>query len=302
MRIGQRRIAGAHRTVRRADMQSAVDAMNTGPHGKQLSDVATRPSRRPVGDLLREWRERRRLSQLDFALQAGVSTRHLSFVETGRSQPSREMILHLAEHLEVPLRERNHLLLAAGYASVYAETPLDSPQMDAVRAAVRQVLTGHEPYPAFVVDRTWNLVDANASVSIFTEGVAEEVLTPVANCMRIALHPSGLASRIINLGEWRAHLLVRLRRQIARTADQELAALYEELAAYPWNQAEPEVELPGAGEIFAPLRILHAGRELSFFGTVATFGTPLDITAAELSIESFYPANAETAEVLRSRQ
>ncbi|MGE5333803.1 MAG: helix-turn-helix domain-containing protein [Nitrososphaerota archaeon] len=282
-------------------MHGTARVVDADRYGEQAT-TSIRPLQRPVGELLREWRESRHLSQLEFSLQAGISARHLSFVETGRSLPSREMILRLAEQLDVPLRERNHLLLAAGFAPAYAETPLDSPAMAAVRAAVRQVLGGHEPYPAMVVDRGWNLVDANASLAIFLDGVAQEVLTPVANCMRIALHPNGLAPRIINLGEWRAHLLGRLRRQIARTADAELSALFEEVAAYPCNQTEPDIELPGPGDIFAPLRIRHEGQNLSFFGTVATFGSALDITAAELSIESFYPADAETAAALRSRQ
>jgi len=263
--------------------------------------TTAQPVHRPVGELLREWRERRRLSQLQLALQADVSTRHLSFVETGRSLPSREMILHLAEQLDLPLRERNHLLLAAGYAPVYAETALDSPQMAPVRAAIRQVLTGHEPYPAIVVDRGWTIVDANASVALFTAGVRPELLTPPANSLRVSLHPDGMASRIVNLGEWRAHLLGRLRRQIALTADPGLTALYDELRAYPCDQPEPEIELPGPGDLVVPLRIRHGDRELAFFSTVATFGTPLDVTVAELAIESFFPADAATAAILAGR-
>ncbi len=256
---------------------------------------------RPVGQLLRQWRERRRLSQLELALEAGISTRHLSFVETGRSAPSRDMVLHLAEQLDVPLRERNQLLLAAGYAPVYSETALDSAPMTAVRAAVRQVLTGHEPYPAVVVDRRWNLVDANAGLALFTDGLPRKLLAPPTNALRVSLHPDGLAPRIVNLGEWRAHLLGRLRRQVARTADPELAALYAELRAYPCDRPEPEIELPGPGDVVVPLRIRHGNRELAFFSTVATFGTPLDITIAELAIESFFPANPESAAVLRTR-
>ncbi|KWX05390.1 XRE family transcriptional regulator [Carbonactinospora thermoautotrophica] len=261
--------------------------------------TTTRQRQRPVGELLRQWRERRRLSQLELAIQAGISTRHLSFVETGRSVPSRDMVLHLADQLDVPLRERNHLLLAAGYAPVYPETALDSPQMSAVRTAVRQVLTGHEPYPAVVVDRGWNLVDANASVALFTDGVAQELLAPPANVLRVSLHPDGMAPRIVNLGEWRAHLLGRLRRQVALTADPELDQLYDELCAYPCDQPEPEIELPGPGDVVVPLRIRHGDRELAFFSTMATFGTPLDITVAELVIESFFPADPDTAAVLR---
>jgi transcriptional regulator with XRE-family HTH domain len=254
---------------------------------------------RPVGELLREWREHRRLSQLELSIQAGVSTRHLSFVETGRSKPSRDKLLRLAEELEVPLRERNHLLLAAGYAPVYIETALESPQMEAVRSVVRQVLTGHEPYPAAVVDRSWNLVDANAGIMLFTEGVSPALLGPGLNVLRLSLHPEGMAPRIVNLGEWRAHLLARLRHRIALTADPEILALQEELLGYPCDQPEPEVELPGPGDIVVPLRIRQDGRELTFFSTVTTFGTPLDITVAELAIEAFYPADAITSAFLR---
>lgn len=253
-----------------------------------------------VGALLRQWRERRRLSQLALALQAEISTRHLSFVETGRSLPSREMVLHLAEQLALPLRERNHLLLAAGYAPVYTERALDAPPLAAVRAAVRQVLAGHEPYPAVVVDRGWNLVEANASLALFIDGVAPALLAPPVNVLRVSLHPDGMASRIINLGEWRAHLLSRLRHQIALTADPALADLAAELRAYPCAQPEPEVEIPGPGAIAVPLRIRHGDRELAFLSIVATFGTPLDITVAELAIESFFPADAETATALHT--
>jgi transcriptional regulator with XRE-family HTH domain len=258
------------------------------------------PLQRPVGALLREWRERRRLSQLDLALDAEVSTRHLSFVETGRSLPSRDLVLHLAEQLELPLRERNHLLLAAGYAPAYPENPLDGPQLAAVRAAVRQVLRGHEPYPAVMVDRNWTLVEANAGLAVLTEGVAPHLLVPPANSLRVSLHPEGMAPRIVNLGEWRAHLLGRLRRRLVRGPDPELVALYDELRAYPCNQPEPEVELPGPGAVFVPLRIRYADRELAFFSTISTFGTPLDITVAELAIESFFPADPATTAVLNA--
>jgi transcriptional regulator with XRE-family HTH domain len=253
----------------------------------------------PVGELLREWRARRRLSQLELAVRAEVSTRHLSFVETGRSAPSRQLVLHLAEQLDVPLRERNQLLLAAGYAPVYPQHALDSPQLSAVRAAVRQVVTGHEPYPAVAVDRGWNLVEANASVALLTAGVAARLLAPPMNVLRVSLHPAGLAPRIVNLGEWRAHLLGRLRRQLALAADPGLTGLYEELRGYPCDQPEPDVELPGPGEVVVPLRVRHDGAELAFFSTVTTFGTPLDVTVAELAIEAFFPADPATAAALR---
>jgi hypothetical protein len=209
------------------------------------------------------------------------------------------MVLRLSEHLELPLRERNQLLLAAGYAPVYSEAHLDAPELAEVRAAVRQVLVGHEPYPAVAVDRRWNLVDANSGLAALTAGVAAELLEPPANAMRVALHPDGLAPRIVNLGEWRAHLLARLRRQVAMTADRALAELLDEVRGYPCDEPEPEVEVPGAGEVVTPLRLRDSERELAFFSTVTTFGTPLDVTVAELAIESFFPADAATAAALR---
>lgn len=253
---------------------------------------------RPVGALVRRWRERRRISQLELSSQTGVSTRHLSFVETGRAQPSRAMVLRLSESLDVPLRERNHLLVAAGFAPAYPQEPLDSATMGPVRAALRQVLVGHSPNPAVVVDRTWTLLDANAAISVLVSGVAPALLEPPANVLRIALHPEGMARHIHNLGEWRAHLLGRLRRQVEHTGDQELAALHAELLDYPCDQAEPAVDLPGPGMIAVPLRLRHEDRDLTFVSTVATFGTPLDITVSELVIESFYPTDHSTAEVL----
>jgi len=249
---------------------------------------------------LRSWREHRRLSQLQLAIQADISTRHLSFVETGRAQPSREMLLRLCEELDVPLRERNRVLLAGGYAPVFQERALDEPPMAPVLAAVRQVLTGHEPYPAMVVDRRWVLVDANASMfSLFSNLVAEHLLAPPVNVLRASLHPDGAAPHIANLGEWRAHTLGRLRRQAAFTGDDELIRLYEELRGYPCDQPEPLVEVPGPADVVTPMRLRHPEGELAFFSIVATFGTPLDVTVAELMIEAFYPADAATAELLR---
>jgi transcriptional regulator with XRE-family HTH domain len=261
--------------------------------------IATTHPPRPVGEMLRRWREQRRLSQLELAGQADISTRHLSFVETSRALPSREMIFRLAEQLDVPLRDRNALLLAAGFAPEFSESALDSPQMSAVRAAVRQILTAHEPYPAVVIDRAWNLVDANAGVAMLVAGSAPELLVPPVNVLRIALHPDGMAPRIVNLGEWRAHLLGRLRREVAQTADPRLSELLAELRGYPCDRPEPETEHAGASDIAVPLRIRHDAGELSFIGTIATFGTPLDVTLAELSIESFFPADAQTTAALR---
>jgi transcriptional regulator with XRE-family HTH domain len=252
-----------------------------------------------VGELLRKWRQHRRLSQLELSIQADVSTRHLSFVETGRSMPSRDMVLLLIEHLDIPLRERNQVLIAAGYAPIYRETTLDSGSMAAVREAVRQVLAGHEPYPAIAVDGRWNLVDGNSAVSILTEHVSAELLTPPVNALRASLHPDGMASRIVNLGEWRAHLLGRLRRQVEHTADPDLAALLDELTTLPCDDPAPSPEHPGPGDVVVPLRLRHDAGELSFFSTVTTFGTPLDITVAELAIEAFFPADTATAKILR---
>jgi transcriptional regulator with XRE-family HTH domain len=253
-----------------------------------------------LGELLKMWRSKRRVSQLDLASQAGVSPRHLSFVETGRSKPSREMVLHLAEQLEVPLRDRNHLLLAAGYAPAYGEHPLDGPEMAPVRDAIDGVLAGHDPFPAVVVDRWWDLVAANAALSLFSDGVAAELLAPPANALRLALHSDGLAPRILNLGEYRAHLLERVRRQVALTADERLAALYEEVSAYPAPPAPGPA--PSHPEIAVTLRVRGpAGEELAFFSTIATFGTAVDITLAELAIEAFFPADAATAATLRGR-
>lgn len=252
-----------------------------------------------VGDLLRRWREQRRLSQLDLALQAEVSTRHLSFVETGRASPSRDMILRLAETLDVPLRERNLLLLTAGYAPVYAESAFDSPRMEAVRAAVRQVLTGHEPYPAVAIDRHWNVVDANSSMALFVDGLPAELIAPPINILRAGLHPRGMAARVVNFGEVRAHMLARLKRQVVLTGDAELERLYAELRGYPAPSIDREVPVPGPGDVVVPLRLRYGDRELAFFSTVASFGTPADITVDELAIESFFPADNYTAEALR---
>ena len=253
----------------------------------------------PIGLQLRDWRTRRRMSQLDLALEAGVSARHLSFLETGRSKPSRDMVLRLCEELSIPLRDRNGLLLAAGFAPAYQERPLEAPEMEPVRRAVAQVLTGHEPFPAAVVDRWWNLVAANRNVSVFLEGVAGHLLEAPANVFRASLHPEGMAPRIVNLAEWRGHLLDRLRREVAATADARLAELLEEVEGYPRprDSAPPR---PPQGAIAVPLVLRHGDRELAFFSTVATFGTPLDVTVSELMIESFFPANPETAAVLRS--
>jgi transcriptional regulator with XRE-family HTH domain len=256
---------------------------------------------RPVGDHLREWRQRRRMSQLDLALEAEISTRHLSFLETGRSQPSREMILNLAEQLEVPLRERNILLVSAGYAPVFRERALDDPALAAARKAVDLVLKGHEPFPAIAIDRHWTRVSANAAVAPLLAGIAPALLEPPVNVLRLSLHPDGLAPRIANLPEWRAHLLARLRHQIDVSADTVLVELMNELRAYPMAAESHHGAASGqdyAG-VVVPFQIAIDTGLLTFFSTTTVFGTPVDITLSELAIEAFFPADAATAEKLR---
>ncbi|MEO7909156.1 MAG: helix-turn-helix transcriptional regulator [Roseiflexaceae bacterium] len=256
----------------------------------------------PVGDLLREWRQRRRLSQLDLASDAEISSKHLSFLETGRSLPSRDMLLRLAEQLEIPLRERNVLLVAGGFAPVFPERSLEDPAMQAARKAVDLVLAGHEPYPALAIDRHWTLVASNNAVPPLLAGVDPLLLRPPINVLRLSLHPSGLAPRINNLLEWRAHLLTRLRRQIDLTADPILVKLMSELSGYPIpttaRSSRPTPHHDYAG-VIVPLQLSTAGGLLSFFSTTTIFGTPIDITLSELALESFFPANAATAEAIR---
>lgn len=255
------------------------------------------------GLLLREWRKRRGRTQLELALDAGISSRHLSFVETGRSNPSPEMVLLLSEHLEVPVRERNRLLLAAGYAPAFPEMSLDEPDMAPVREALELILTGHEPYPAIVVDRGWNLVAANAPMAALAAWVDPTLLEPPVNVMRVGLHPQGLARWILNIGEVRGYFVGRLRRQVGLTQDADLVGLLEEVEGFavPGEHREKPPQEP-AGNILTPLMQMRGphGEELSFFATVATFGTALEVTTAELSIELAFPADATTAEALQS--
>jgi transcriptional regulator with XRE-family HTH domain len=254
-----------------------------------------------VGDHLRQWRQRRRLSQLDLALDAEISTRHLSFLETGRAQPSRDMVLRLAEQLEIPLRERNTILVAAGFAPVFPQRSLDDPALVAARRAVDLILTGHEPYPALVVDRGWNLVSANRMIAPLMEGVAPELLAAPMNVLRLTLHPQGLAPRIANLHEWRAHLLDRLRREVELTADAQLSELLTELRAYPIPGGQPPRKPSDEfGGVAMPFRIQTAAGLLSFFSTTTVFGTPVDVTVSELTLETFFPADAETSQALRT--
>jgi transcriptional regulator with XRE-family HTH domain len=255
-----------------------------------------------VGDHVRIWRQRRRLSQLDLAMDAEVSTRHLSFVETGRAQPSRDMILRLAERLEVPLRERNLMLVAGGFAPAFSERPLADPALAAARRAVDLVLAGHEPYPALAVDRHWTLVAANAAVQRLMAAADPALLAPPVNVLRLSLHPKGVAPQIANLPEWRAHLLARLRRQVEVTADARLADLLKEIEGYPSGEvrgARP-VKVDAAASVVVPMQLDTPAGRLSLISTTTVFGTPLDITVSELALESFFPADEATAAALRA--
>jgi transcriptional regulator with XRE-family HTH domain len=264
------------------------------------SDVPPRPG---VGELLRDWRKRRHQSQLALALEAGVSQRHLSFVESGRAQPSREMLLHLAEQLDIPLRERNRLLNAAGFASMYSERPLGDPALDAARRAVDRVLSAHEPYPALAVDRHWSLVAANRAVAPLLAGAAPALLTPPVNVLRLSLHPDGLAPAIVNLAQWRTYLLQRLTRECELTGDAQLDDLLTELKRYPVpaRAASRSSSIAHAdARVFVPLELETPAGVLSFISTTTVFGTPVDVTVSELALECFFPADAATAEYLRA--
>ena len=250
----------------------------------------------PVGLQLREWRERRRLSQMELALDAEISTRHLSFIETGRSRPSPNMLHRLAERLEVPHRARNALLLAAGFAPEYRERPLDAPEMAGVKTVVEHVLKGHEPYPAIAVDRHWNMIAANGAIGILIEQVSPALLEPPVNVLKLALHPEGLAPQIANIAQWRSHIFERLDRQIEATADSGLIALRGELAAYPSAHNDNPGDLASA--IAVPLILDTVAGRLSLIGTITIFGTPVDVTLSELAIEAFFPADAESAALL----
>jgi len=255
---------------------------------------------RPVGEYLREWRQRRRLSQLDLALEAEISTRHLSFLETGRASPSRDMVLHLAERLDMPLRERNALLVAAGFAPVFSERRLDDPALLQARQAMELVLAGHEPYPALAIDRHWNLVASNKAVPPLLAGVDPSLLQAPVNVLRLSLHPLGLAPRIANHAQWRAHLLERLRRQIEVSADPVLGGLLDELEAYPAPAGAGMLSaVPDYAGVVVPFQLMTDDGLLSFISTTTVFGTPVDVTLSELALESFFPADAATAAMLR---
>ena len=255
----------------------------------------------PIGRRLREWRQRRQLSQLALATSSSISQRHISFVESGRAMPSRELILTLARALEVPFRERNELLLAGGFAPVHRERPLDAPALEPARRAVELVLRAHEPFPALAIDRHWQLVMANAAVAPLLTRVHAELLRPPVNVLRLSLHPAGLAPHIVNLRQWREHVLSRVETQVRLSADPTLRALLEELVALgaPATLKEAPGESPLAG-VAIPLQLDTERGRLSFLSTTTVFGTPVDITLAELAIEAFLPADEATAKALRA--
>jgi len=252
-----------------------------------------------VGKQIRQWRERRRLSQMQLALEADISPRHLSFIETGRSQPSTGMIDRLAERLEIPYRARNGLLTAAGFAPRHGERMLDDPAMAVARNSVQHILKGHEPYPAIAVDRHWNIVAMNDAISFFTEQIGSTLLQPPMNAIKLALHPEGLAPQVANLAEWHAHVIEQLDQQIASSADAGLIALREEVSAYPHDSGkEPPPADPD--RIWVPLILNTTVGQLSFVATITIFGTPVDITLSELAIEAFFPADEKTVEILHN--
>lgn len=272
--------------------------MMTAPSSARRAVKPSAKARSAFGDHLRAWRQRRHLSQLDLAGHAEISARHLSFVETGRAAPSRDMVLRLAERLDVPLRERNVLLVAAGFAPAFPDRAFDDPALAAARQAVETVLKAHEPYPALAVDRHWNLVFANRMIAPLLDGVAPSLLAPPLNVMRLSFHPEGLAPRTVNLAEWCAHLLERLHRQIEATADPVLVALYEELKTYPIPaRTTPRTNM--AEHVAVPFQMRMGKDVLSFISTTMIFGTPVDVTLSELALETFFPADDKTTAFVR---
>jgi len=267
-----------------------------------LAAAPTRVAPQPFGAHLRHWRQLRRLSQEGLAGEARISTRHLSFVETGRALPSREMVLRLAERLQVPLRERNAMLVAAGYAPMYRERPLDDPDLAPVRTAVELILRGHEPYPALAVDRHWNLLLANRMLPPLMAGADADLVQGTVNVLRLSLHPRGVAPRIVNLGQWREHLFERLAQQVWATGDATLEALLDELKGYPVPEGAEDTRLEGEHlGVAMPLRLRMAdGAELTFISTTTVFGSAADVTVQELTLETFFPADDETARALRA--
>lgn len=254
-----------------------------------------------AGDLLRDWRQRRRLSQLALAIDTDISQRHLSFIESGRSLPSRDMVLRLTEQLDVPLRERNAILMAAGFAPIYRDRPLDSPELAGARLIIQRILDGHDPHPALAVDRQWTMLAANRAVGALLADVAGHLLTGPVNVLRVSLHPEGLASRVVNFREWRSHIFNRLSREIDISADVQLAALLDELKSYPVPfEARTPKNSAGNGhaDIAVPLILSSPAGPLSFLSTTTVFGTATEVTLSEVTIEAFFPADAETSKAM----
>jgi transcriptional regulator with XRE-family HTH domain len=277
-------------------------SMKTSPHSAAR---ATHTLPAPFGEHLRAWRQRRRLSQLDLASEADISTRHLSYVETGRANPSREMVLRLTARLEVPLRERNTFLVAAGYAPMYRESRLDDPALAAARQAVELILKSHEPFPALALDRHWNMVLTNRMVPHLLTGVDASLLQAPVNVLRLSLHPQGLAPNIVNLAQWRGHLFERLRQQIAATADAGLVTLLEELQSLPLPPTRPDdahdEHLQGEHlGVVVPLKLRTSAGVLSLISTTTIFGSPVDVTLQELALETFFPSDEFTWQALRA--
>lgn len=266
----------------------AVTTTDTAGNGRHTQRAAG------VGPLLRQWRQLAGLSQLELALRADSSSRHISFVETGKSRPSEEMVLRLAEHLDVPVRERNVLLVAAGYAPSFPETPIDDPGMEVLRLGLDRLLAGYEPYPALVVDATYQVRAFNRGVALLLDGVADHLLAPPVNAMRVTLHPDGLAPHILNFREWRGHLLDQMRRQLGLLRSEPLRELVEEVSGYPLPPGGTE-RAGLQSELALPMVLSREGRRLSFLTAIATFNTPLDVTVSELAMETMLPADAETA-------
>ncbi len=254
-----------------------------------------------AGDLLRDWRQRRRLSQLALAVDADISQRHLSFVESGRSLPSRDMVLRLTEHLDVPLRERNAILMAAGFAPIYRDRPLDSPDLAGARAVIQRILDGHDPHPALAVDRHWTMLAANRAVGLLMAGVAGHLVAGPVNVLRVSLHPEGLASRVVNFRDWRSHIFKRLSHEIDVSADPQLSALLDELKSYPVPyeaRTMRHAASTGHADIAVPLILTSEAGPLSFLSTTTVFGTATDVTLSEVTIEAFFPADAETSRAM----
>ena len=261
--------------------------------------VMTRPPP-SIGQLIREWRQRRRLSQSELACDAAISAKHVSFLETGRAMPDRDMVLHVSERLSIPLREQNLMLRAAGFDPSYQERSLDDPAYRMTRQSIELMLRMHEPNPAVAVDRHWTMAAANRVVAKLSAGVDPLLLSPPVNIIRLLLHPAGLAPRIINLAEWRQHLIARLQQQIAATGDPVLVNLVAEVSLYPLPAGRARRTTPRDFESLAmPLRLATVHGPLAFFTTTTVFDRPVDITLAELAIEAFLPADAATATIMR---